>query len=142
MYKRQALQSDNVANSDWPVSLFVPERYEPNYAYPLFIWFHDEGSSENELDIVMNAIGDQNYLGLAIRGNKQLAGEDSFGWSADDVNFGSTSLQDLVNVTTRRLRRAFHIHSERIFAAGCGTCLLYTSPSPRDQRGSRMPSSA
>ena len=29
-------------------------------------------------------------------------------------------------------------------ATGCcfGTCLLYTSPSPRDQRGSRMPSSA
>ena len=24
----------------------------------------------------------------------------------------------------------------------CDTCLLYTSPSPRDQRGSRMPSSA
>ena len=24
----------------------------------------------------------------------------------------------------------------------CATCLLYTSPSPRDQRGSRMPSSA
>ena len=26
--------------------------------------------------------------------------------------------------------------------AACSTCLLYTSPSPRDQRGSRMPSSA
>ena len=26
--------------------------------------------------------------------------------------------------------------------AGTGNCLLYTSPSPRDQRGSRMPSSA
>ena len=25
---------------------------------------------------------------------------------------------------------------------GGGICLLYTSPSPRDQRGSRMPSSA
>ena len=25
---------------------------------------------------------------------------------------------------------------------GSKTCLLYTSPSPRDQRGSRMPSSA
>ena len=25
---------------------------------------------------------------------------------------------------------------------GEGACLLYTSPSPRDQRGSRMPSSA
>ena len=30
-----------------------------------------------------------------------------------------------------------------IFALiGTMTCLLYTSPSPRDQRGSRMPSSA
>ena len=28
------------------------------------------------------------------------------------------------------------------FAALSDTCLLYTSPSPRDQRGSRMPSSA
>ena len=26
--------------------------------------------------------------------------------------------------------------------AGLDPCLLYTSPSPRDQRGSRMPSSA
>ena len=35
----------------------------------------------------------------------------------------------------------------RIISAGAGSkgrgfCLLYTSPSPRDQRGSRMPSSA
>ena len=29
-----------------------------------------------------------------------------------------------------------------IFGEEVGTCLLYTSPSPRDQRGSRMPSSA
>ena len=28
------------------------------------------------------------------------------------------------------------------FIAEYGDCLLYTSPSPRDQRGSRMPSSA
>ena len=28
------------------------------------------------------------------------------------------------------------------FIAMCVACLLYTSPSPRDQRGSRMPSSA
>ena len=30
----------------------------------------------------------------------------------------------------------------RGFAGLCEHCLLYTSPSPRDQRGSRMPSSA
>ena len=32
--------------------------------------------------------------------------------------------------------------SDLIFDYSFGTCLLYTSPSPRDQRGSRMPSSA
>ena len=32
---------------------------------------------------------------------------------------------------------------EQVAVAGQGNnCLLYTSPSPRDQRGSRMPSSA
>ena len=39
-------------------------------------------------------------------------------------------------------------HDQRVFresvfdSIDSGTCLLYTSPSPRDQRGSRMPSSA
>ena len=33
-------------------------------------------------------------------------------------------------------------HSSRLTCAPCQSCLLYTSPSPRDQRGSRMPSSA
>ena len=32
--------------------------------------------------------------------------------------------------------------SEGEISVGVQTCLLYTSPSPRDQRGSRMPSSA
>ena len=32
--------------------------------------------------------------------------------------------------------------SETLFGFAPDTCLLYTSPSPRDQRGSRMPSSA
>ena len=32
--------------------------------------------------------------------------------------------------------------NDRIELATLATCLLYTSPSPRDQRGSRMPSSA
>ena len=34
------------------------------------------------------------------------------------------------------IRKASHLVGE------CISCLLYTSPSPRDQRGSRMPSSA
>ena len=37
---------------------------------------------------------------------------------------------------------AFKLSTELVSAVAVGTiiCLLYTSPSPRDQRGSRMPS--
>ena len=34
------------------------------------------------------------------------------------------------------------VESGAVTLIGATTCLLYTSPSPRDQRGSRMPSSA
>ena len=36
----------------------------------------------------------------------------------------------------------FAFNSFHVIAACINNCLLYTSPSPRDQRGSRMPSSA
>ena len=36
----------------------------------------------------------------------------------------------------------FCTKSKRVFHIYINGCLLYTSPSPRDQRGSRMPSSA
>ena len=32
--------------------------------------------------------------------------------------------------------------ADKLFLPGVGTCLLYTSPSPRDRQKSRMPSSA
>ena len=43
----------------------------------------------------------------------------------------------------RRLRRSpLEVINRSLFFVFIGSCLLYTSPSPRDQRGSRMPSSA
>ena len=40
------------------------------------------------------------------------------------------------------LQFSFQINSILFHLGMSGSCLLYTSPSPRDQRGSRMPSSA
>src|SRR5690606_11269726 len=36
--------------------LFVPEKYEPNYPYPVVVWFHDAGGEESDLLQVMPQI--------------------------------------------------------------------------------------
>ncbi|MCH2200664.1 MAG: hypothetical protein MK102_01730 [Fuerstiella sp.] len=107
-------------DSDWPVSIYVPASYEENYAYPLVVWFHDSGCHEGQVESVIESISRQNYCGLGIQGNLALADGGSFGWNTDLLEYGKTPLCDLLGVTIRRLRRAFHIHSERIFLAGFG----------------------
>src|SRR5580698_11026646 len=51
-----------------PCGVFVPENYEPNYAYPLVVWLHDAGRSERDIVDVLPHISMRNYLGLALRG--------------------------------------------------------------------------
>ena len=45
-------------------------------------------------------------------------------------------LEDTAGVISKKIKPNFKALGKRL------GCLLYTSPSPRDQRGSRMPSSA
>ena len=56
-------------------------------------------------------------------------------WYLDGV--GIRSIARNMNVSAPMV-----VHWIRQFSALIKDCLLYTSPSPRDQRGSRMPSSA
>ena len=55
------------------------------------------------------------------------------------LSVGSISVRRAVQNTKSRMNQLKAIKSQ---GEDVGTCLLYTSPSPRDQRGSRMPSSA
>ena len=61
-------------------------------------------------------------------------------FSRGDADTGSPEVQ--VAILTERISNLtghFQTHKKDNHSR---TCLLYTSPSPRDQRGSRMPSSA
>ena len=42
----------------------------------------------------------------------------------------------------RRVEEGAEVFMRKLYKDEKEACLLYTSPSPRDQRGSRMPSSA
>ena len=82
--------------------------------------------------------------------DKLPQGEDAEAWHAalDVLNAGDMPPEDadqpspqereqIVNWITNSLAKAADAKKQTR-----KTCLLYTSPSPRDQRGSRMPSSA
>ena len=58
-----------------------------------------------------------------------------------DILFQNTDSAAVLKTAEEKGKRAFGWDSD-MTAYGPKACLLYTSPSPRDQRGSRMPSSA
>jgi phospholipase/carboxylesterase len=102
-----------------PSATFVPEYYEPNYAYPLLIWLHDEGGSERDLLRIMPEISNRNYFGLSARGPLEArTDQPGYRWShlIDDAIAIENELYEHVG----RLRRMYHIHSERVFIGGCG----------------------
>ena len=63
-----------------------------------------------------------------------------FDWIDKKIQFVPSKNQDYMTITTPFLDM-YNDYIELVIAQG-NTCLLYTSPSPRDISGSRMPSSA
>ena len=87
--------------------------------------------------------GDPQQLGHKSETSDEQVREatERFGTDPDILNVGQRSLLDIASakvpaqVLDEHFRSAPHLIE-------FSNCLLYTSPSPRDQRGSRMPSSA
>ncbi len=100
--------------------LYVPEKYEPNYPYPLIVWFHDAGGSESDLLSLMPRISERNYFGLSLRGSVPIAQSNPAGFDWPGENEAVSRLEDHLFHTICELRRNFHIHSERVFLAGSG----------------------
>ncbi len=51
---------------------FVPDRYEPNYPYPLLVLLHRRGGNEQQLIESMPTMSWRNYVGLSFRGPEAL----------------------------------------------------------------------
>jgi phospholipase/carboxylesterase len=100
--------------------ILLPEPYEPNYAYPLVVWFHDAGGSERELPRVMTRISTQNYLGLSLRGPIPCGETLSAGFRWPGEGSDLEGLLGDLRAIVGTVRREWHVHSERIVLAGHG----------------------
>lgn len=104
-----------------PTGLFIPEKYEPNYPYPLIVWFHDAGGTESEMLSLMPRISPRNYFGLSLRGPVPCNSSTQGGFDWPQEKDAALRLEKQLFHTLCELRRSFHIHSERVFLAGSGS---------------------
>ncbi len=62
---------------------FVPQQYEPNYAYPLLVLLHGRGGDEHQMVRSMPSMSWRNYVGLGLRGPEtaiRREHHDGYGW--------------------------------------------------------------
>ena len=107
---------------------------------------NDNGTPTDASDDFFTADITVNYSGTPSTGNLDLTGDGTA--TAAVGSIGATS-HTFTGVTMSADGGAIDLTATFSASPACtlnntnaGTCLLYTSPSPRDQRGSRMPSSA
>ncbi|MGQ0635100.1 MAG: hypothetical protein ACT4QC_10845 [Planctomycetaceae bacterium] len=81
--------------------IFVPEFYEPNYAYPLVVWLVPPEEPSGSLRRLMRRLSDRNYLGLALTASAELT-------------------EAAVCEAVGSLGRRWNLHTERIYLAGQG----------------------
>lgn len=112
-----------------PVRTFLPTGYEPNYAYPLLVFFHGHGGSEEQILRLAPRVSRRNYICIGLRGPEELGprtdGKPCYTWGADGQC--DATVEDYVLSAVEQTRRSYHVHSERIYLAGfCeGATLAY-----------------
>jgi phospholipase/carboxylesterase len=82
--------------------VYVPENYEPNYAYPLIVWLSPSTGGANRLRQLMPVISERNYFGVSL------------------PYIDPTELDESLPALFSRLRRKYHLHTERVYLAGIG----------------------
>ena len=120
------------------------------------IWVENSGAALTDIIVRNAAVGIQSYNGApqvdGFTSNGNTVGVDVYGGMSLPTLYRSSSLSGMsagwhtykIDLSTFLGSGDYlQVGANSIFGGGnAHPCLLYTSPSPRDQRGSRMPSSA
>ena len=98
---------------------FLPDGYEPGYAYPLLVLFHPHGSNEEQVLRLVPRVSRRNFIAISFRGPERLGqranGSPACGWgNLDTLDTVTESVLRAVEQT----RRMYHVHSERVYFVG------------------------
>ena len=114
----------------WPLRTFLPTGYEPNYPYPLLVFLHGHGGSEEQILRLAPRLSRRNLRlyqppRAAHRWRAHRRPRRAYTWGHDDG--ADSQVEDYVFRAIEQTRRRYHVHSERIYLAGfCeGAALAY-----------------
>src|SRR3954464_15095965 len=72
-----------------PVRTFLPTGYEPNYPYPLLVFFHGHGGNEEQILRLAPRLSRRNYICIGLRGPELLGerqdGRLGYSWGRDGI---------------------------------------------------------
>ncbi len=112
-----------------PVRTFLPAGYEPRYPYPLLVFFHGQGGTEEQILRLAPRLSRRNFISIGLRGPVPTGG--LLGGGRPGYSWGGpaylTMLEDYLVRAVQQTRRTYHVHSERIYLAGFaeGASLAY-----------------
>jgi phospholipase/carboxylesterase len=102
-----------------PLRTFLPTGYEPNYPYPLVVFLHGHGGSDEQVLRLAPRVSRRNYVCIGLRGPHAVGvrpdGRPAFSWGDAATD---SQVEDYVLRAIEDTRRRYHVHSERIYLAG------------------------
>src|SRR6516225_6866884 len=109
--------SEVVGSRSWPLRTFLPTGYEPNYPYPLLVFLHGEGGSEETVLKLAPRLSRRNFICIGLRGLLPLPDTTSPAYSWGDEG-QQDQVEEYILRSIEATRRRYHVHSERIYLAG------------------------
>jgi phospholipase/carboxylesterase len=103
-----------------PVRTFLPTGYEPNYPYPLLVFFHGHGGNEEQILRLAPKLSRRNFICIGLRGPEPVCVREDgrYGYSWGQDGRCDVQVEDYVFQAVEHTRRSYHVHSERIYLAG------------------------
>jgi phospholipase/carboxylesterase len=128
-YNSEVLAPQERRGDGWPLRTFLPTGYEPNYPYPLLVFLHGHGGSEEQILRLAPQLSRRNYICIGLRGPRALGLRDNglpaYSWGVEAPS--DAQIEEYVFRAIEQTRRHYHVHSERIYLAGYheGATLAY-----------------
>jgi phospholipase/carboxylesterase len=99
-----------------PLRVYLPTDYQPKYAYPLVVLFHDAGECEEHAARLVPLLSRRNYVAACLRGPVALGrrpdGRPAFGW-AGKVDRG-------IHAALAHVLANYSVHAGRVYLVGVG----------------------